>query len=313
MSRSDPAKDMEVRRSGIGGSDAAAVAGESRWRTPMDVWLEKTGQSAPLVETERMRWGTILEDAVAREWSRRTGRKIKRSSITMRCASAPWRMAHIDRAVVTGADGIRRGLEVKTADVRAADEWGEEGSAQIPVEYLYQVQHYLGVTGWDVWHVAVLIGGNTLRTYEVPRDEEMIADLFAIEDAFWQGSVVPRVAPPIDGSEASRRYLESRHTAPKDEVPMTDALYELALQHASLSDAIKRAEAMRDEVANAIREQMGAGGIAQRDNAKVTWSVSSTRRLDAKRLAEEEPEIHARYSVESEQHRLTITVKELSK
>jgi putative phage-type endonuclease len=307
----NPATDLKVRRSGIGGSDAAAVAGQSPWSTPMDVYLEKTGQSAPLVETDRMYWGTTLEDVVAKEWSKRTGLRVRRQRLTMRDASASWRMAHIDRAVIS-TDGLRHGLECKTADRMMAGEFGEQESDQVPVHYLLQCQHYLGVTGWDIWHLAVLIGGNVFRKYVIPRNDELIADLFTIEEDFWLNHVVPRIPPEIDGGEASRRFLESGLIAPTEVTPMTDRMYDLALAYENLSRQIKESGLERDLVANQIREAMGGKGRAARDNAKINWSISTVRRLDQKALVEAHPEIVAPFYVESEQPRLVITVKEAS-
>lgn len=45
---------LEVRKSGIGGSDVAAVLGLSPWK------LDKVGKSAPQEETDAMYWGTCL-------------------------------------------------------------------------------------------------------------------------------------------------------------------------------------------------------------------------------------------------------------
>ena len=69
---------LEWRRRGIGGSDAAAVAGLNRWRSPMQVWLEKTGQIEGSGDNEAMYWGRILEDIIADEFSRRTGKRVRR-------------------------------------------------------------------------------------------------------------------------------------------------------------------------------------------------------------------------------------------
>ena len=60
---------LELRRQGIGGSDAAAILGLNPWKTPMDVWLEKTGEfTRDDEENEQMYWGTVLEAVVAEEF-----------------------------------------------------------------------------------------------------------------------------------------------------------------------------------------------------------------------------------------------------
>lgn len=306
-----------LRQSGIGGSDVAAIVGVSRWSTAMDVWLAKTGQAAPLIPSAAMEWGNLLEDPIARKYAKETGRKVVNASATLDWATGlrarvirpwadkPWRMAHVDRLV----SGESRGLEVKTARF-AGDDWGEQGTDQVPPDYRLQVAWYMALTQRDVWDIAVLIGGSDFRIYTIERDLELEEMLFKVVDDFWLTHVLPRVAPPIDGSEATRRYLESRHTAPEVAIPMSDRLYELALAYESVQREIKDAEARKDALANGIREQMGEAGKAARDNAKVSWTVARSRRLDTTALAEAHPDIVRPFYVESESHRLTVSVKE---
>jgi predicted phage-related endonuclease len=284
----------------------------------MDKYMEKTGQSAPLIETERMHWGNVLEGVVAKEYARTTGRKVRqaptttdpvtglRARVIRHSADKPWRMANVDR--LTSERG--RGFEAKTADRFAASDFGEPGSDQVPPDYLLQCAWYMGVTGFDVWDLSVLIGGNRFATYTIHRDDELIENLWTIGDDFWCNHVGPKIPPPIDGSDASRRFLEAGLVAPDESIPMSDDLYALALHHENLTRTIKDAEIAKDLVANKIREAMGGKGKAQRDNAKVTWSVSTVRRLDTKALAAAHPSVVAPFYVESAQPRLTVTVKE---
>lgn len=49
---------LEYRTLGVGGSEAAVIAGISRWKTPLQVWLEKTGAVPPSsAQTEAAYWG----------------------------------------------------------------------------------------------------------------------------------------------------------------------------------------------------------------------------------------------------------------
>ncbi len=320
--RAEPS-DPRIRRSGIGGSDIAAIVGQSPWSTAMDVWQEKLGLSAPLIETERMRWGTLLEDAIAREYAHKKHRKVRNAPTTLDpvtslharvvrySADKPWRMANVDRLTSDPKDaGIRRGLECKNADRFAGVDFGEEGTDEVPVNYLLQCMWYLGVTGYDVWDLAVLIGGNTHKVYTIKRDEELIENLWTAADEFWTVNVLGKVPPPIDGSESSRRFLEGSHREPKEEIPMTDELYGLALHHGNLGRQLKDLAAAQDLVGNQIRESMQGKGIARRDNVKVTWSIVHSKRLDTTALVGAHPEVVAPFYVESDQHRLTVTVKE---
>ncbi|HHW14817.1 MAG TPA: YqaJ viral recombinase family protein, partial [Firmicutes bacterium] len=132
---------LAERRRGIGGSDAAAIAGLSKWRSPMAVWLEKTGQVEPEEPGEAALWGTKLEDVVARHFAEATGFKVQRCNAILQHPERPWMLANIDRYVLDPARG-RGLLEVKTTNA-----WNHDASEdKAPDHYLIQVHHYLAVT-----------------------------------------------------------------------------------------------------------------------------------------------------------------------
>ena len=55
----------------------------------------------------------------------------------------------------TGSSWEKRiGLECKTASEYLKKEWKDE---EIPVAYLLQCQHYMAVTGYEAWWIAVLM------------------------------------------------------------------------------------------------------------------------------------------------------------
>ena len=70
----------EERRQYIGGSDIAAVMGMSRWKTPLTLWLEKTGEieSTTNSDNEAVELGRELEDFVAKKFTRVTGLKVRK-------------------------------------------------------------------------------------------------------------------------------------------------------------------------------------------------------------------------------------------
>lgn len=188
------------RRTGIGGSDAAAAIGISPWRTPYDLWMEKIGAAEPLPVTEPMRWGTLLEPVVAAEYCRRTDRVIEVPPM-LRDPAWPWMIGHIDGRVVGDP---RRILEVKTTGIGIG--WGEPGTDEIPVQYLTQVHHYLIISHAEVADVAVLVGGQDFRLYQVRYDDDIAGALIDQEHAFWQ-HVQDRVPPdPVNVADAVRRW-----------------------------------------------------------------------------------------------------------
>ena len=68
---------LEHRKLGIGGSDASVVCGINRYKSPVGLWLEKTGQLQPQEAGEAAYWGRQLEVLVRAEFTKRTGIEVK--------------------------------------------------------------------------------------------------------------------------------------------------------------------------------------------------------------------------------------------
>ena len=69
---------LELRRQGIGGSDAAAIVGLDRYRSPFDVYADKLGLKKEQPDNEAMRQGRDLEEYVASRFCEQTGKKVRR-------------------------------------------------------------------------------------------------------------------------------------------------------------------------------------------------------------------------------------------
>src|SRR5690606_38943461 len=193
------AEELMERPRAIGGSDAAVVLGISPWKTRYQLWRELVGESEPVAEeNERLRWGKLLEEPVAREYAERTGRKIRRVNRTLVHPELPYVTGHLDRDVVRGDDPEKRILEVKTTDTWNRTEWGPSGSDEVPDHYLTQVQHYMALTGADICDVAVLVGGNDFRVLHVPRNDRLIGAMLERYVDFWERHVEAKVPPEVE-------------------------------------------------------------------------------------------------------------------
>ena len=178
---------LEARRSGIGGSDVAAVVHLSQWRSAFEVFLDKRGELPLQEDNEPMRWGRILEPVIRHEYEETTGFLVEPVPM-LRCVKHPYMLANLDGLV----SEHKRVVELKTA--RTAEGWGEDGSDEVPLPYVMQVQHYLFITGFEVADVAVLIGGSDFRIMHIEPDRELQDMLVESEYAFWQR--VQRNDPP---------------------------------------------------------------------------------------------------------------------
>ncbi len=291
---------LEHRRQGIGGSDAAAILGINPWKTPMDVWLEKTGEFEDEQEdNEKMYWGNVLEDIIAREFSLRTGMKVRRRNAILSHRTYPFMLANVDRLVV----GHRAGLECKTAGHYASDNW-EMG---VPEFYQAQVQHYMAVTGYEAWYVAVLIAGQEFKFFRLTRDNQFIKDMIDAEQDFWQ-KVQNMTPPPLDGTKASCELIKRLYPkAEKDkEIQLPHEAYQLIQQYDQACEDEKRVKLLKDEAANNLKDMLGTAEKGFIYDRQVTWSSVTSKRFDSKALKKDHPDIYEQYLNESSYRRFSI-------
>jgi len=292
---------LEHRRQGIGGSDAAAILGMNPWKSPMDVWLEKTGEFTEdeSQDNEKMYWGTALEDVVAREFMARTGLKVRRRNAILKHKQYPFMIANVDRLVV----GQSAGLECKTAGYYSTDDW----AMGVPDYYMPQVQHYMAVTGHKAWYVAVLIGGQEFKYYKVARDDSFIRELIQAETAFWK-LVEERTPPPIDGTSASTELIKKLYPEAEKgkEVELPFEAFELIQQYEQACEEEKRIQLIKSEATNRLKDMLGTAEKGTIHGRQVIWQNVTSKRLDSKALQKEHPEIYGRYVRESIYRRFSI-------
>lgn len=231
---------LKQRRIGIGGSDVSAIMGLNAYKSPLSVYLDKIGES-PLEDTssEAAFWGTQLEDVIARHYAETNGVKIRRNNHILIHPEYPWMIANIDREAFSDIRG-HYGVEVKTAGLRNSYLWDD---GNVPVPYVLQMQHYMAVTGWDVFVCPALIGGQQYIEREIPRDEAIIATLIEAEGEFWD-KVQRRIPPAWDGSQEASRILQALY--PKAEtgkqIVLPSTILDVILAHQELDLQVKEAK-----------------------------------------------------------------------
>jgi putative phage-type endonuclease len=273
------------RRTGIGGSDAAAAVGMSKWKTPLQLWLEKRGE-AETSESEPMRWGTLLEPVVRQEYANRTGRTVIVPPGQLRHARLTFAIANVD-----GIADEEILYEGKTA--RTAEGWGEPGSDEVPPDYMIQTQHCMAVAGLAVAHVAVLIGGSDFRIYEVPADPELQELLLEQEAEFWRRVIENDPPEPTSLDDVRRRWRFSNGLS----VPATAEVLAAAAELRGLKQAIALADERAESLAAFIQSNMGeAAELTAGGQVLATWkNVKANPRFDLERFKEEQPDVWKQY------------------
>ena len=257
---------LKRRRQGIGGSDIAGIFGLSNYSTPYTVWADKMGRLPEKEETPQMRLGTDLEWYVARRFFEETGLRVHRDGRTFTNPKYPYSFAHIDRRIT----GEHIGLECKTCSPYRAAEFTDE---EYPIEYHTQALHYLAVTGWEKWYIAVLILGVTFRIYEVSREkyQEEIDETQKTVAFFWENYVLTDTAPPMDGKKATNDALNEVHSDTTDSLINLPHLEENCTQIYALKKQIESIEEEQERYKQEIKLAMGDNERADLGAWFATW------------------------------------------
>ena len=292
---------LRVRSGGIGGSDIGAIAGVNPWDTPLSVYLRKVGELPEKEETEAMYWGTVLEEVVAQEYARRHPEvRVRRINAVLQHPEVPYFLGNIDREIRRKGDPPAI-LECKTTSAWQGGRWRDD----VPDHVMCQVQWYLGITGYPTAVVAVLIGGNEYREFEIGRDDEIIGYLHEIGRRFWEEHVIPRVPPAPEATDLDT--VEAMHPISNGQ---TIDLPPDALTILAEYDAAKEAEAAarqrREEAEARLKAMLGDYESGYAGDRLVIWKTVTQRRLDTKALRAEYPDIYEQYVAESSYRRFEV-------
>jgi putative phage-type endonuclease len=264
---------LEQRMQGIGGSDVSAILMQNPWRTPLDVYLEKTGRAETwAVEPERVKWGKILEPVIAKEYAAQL--ELPPDELyepgLLKHPQIPCILGTPDRMFTTE----RRGLEIKAVNQFQKSEYGEEGTDQVPDHYLLQVAHYLFLTDFALWDLAVLFGGQHLGVFGIYRTSKLDAVIAEAAPKFWRDYVVADRCPPVDETDRYGKFLASvfRNSTSKKVLDATDEFLDWLRQIREAKRAIGYAcqiqQLARNHIMNIIAE---AKGMKAPDGAKAQW------------------------------------------
>lgn len=242
----------EARRTRVGGSEVAPILGLSPWDSYFSLWHRKRGAIGDIEETEDMRWGKRLEAPVCDEFADRHPELVIERAGTYVHPQRDWQLANPDRLGLHTESGEIVVVEAKVA--RFDDEWGEEGTDQIPLHYRAQVRWYLDTFGIERAYVPVLIGGSEFREYEVKHDPSEAEGIRVAVEAFL-ATIHDNVLPDIDRHTATYTALKQLHPDIDDvecEIPGP-----LAAEYQQACADLKTAEEVKQYAVNRICAHIG--------------------------------------------------------
>lgn len=267
--------DHATRRTGIGGSDLPVLLGWSEWKTPLDIWLAKTGQVPPSSgDNAPQEWGHRLEPVILQKLAERYKLEYHPHPGTVRAA-------HLWEHALYTPDALGDGFvaEAKSRSAWTTESWGADGAsgAEVPKSVWAQCQWGMLLLNRPVCYLGVLIGGNDFRSYVIEHDATFTADALALAQAWWERHIVGGERPALDGGDGGNTWLRLTHPSVKDTttVEITDDadpylvglvrdLVRLKTEITALTDQQQRLQQM-------VKAEIGGHAGIRTTAGTVTW------------------------------------------
>ena len=192
----------EKRREGIGASDTPIIMGYSSYKTPYQLYLEKTGQLESDNEmTEQQYWGTEIEPLLIKRFALETGLTVSTPG-TVYHPKYPFIFANLDGWV----ESENAVVEAKCANSFQRKEWDMALTDGIPLVYLIQIAKQCLITDATRGYCAVLIGGMEYKQFIYERDLALEDLILNADLEFWDCVMNHREPDPINTSDCRLKY-----------------------------------------------------------------------------------------------------------
>jgi putative phage-type endonuclease len=310
------------RRQFLGGSDAAAVMGLSPWKTPVELWMFKTGRTQEALEedverTRRLERGKKLEPFIldmTLDKLRDMGLKVEHVATNALYTDPehPWMACEIDfelkiwGEIEVGGRVVRFDGEHINADAKsvgssfARKKWGIEFTEDVPVEYATQFMHGLMVTGRQACLISALRSFDDVDLFWTLRDDAIIAGMRQKEIDFWHDHVLADV-PPDPYKFSDVKFLFP--TAAADAIEATEEIMVKVRDYVRVKAAEKDMKDEGEVLALAIADYMRPHraltyGVDRKGEPRVicTWNDEGMTKFDRKGLQEKHPDVAALFT-----------------
>lgn len=282
---------LKYRQRGIGGSDAGAILGVNKYRSAMEVYMDKLSDTPnEIPDNEAMRQGRDLEDYVAKRFCDQEGKTVRRCKSILQHSEYPFLIADVDRIV----DGENAILECKTASSFLNEKYKKD---DVPLSYIFQCYHYMMVCPKvERVYLAVLIYGLQFKVYTIEREQEQIAALQEREIEWWTRHIIGKEMPEPDGSESCQKMLNTMFDAPEGEKNLSSNC-ELLLKELEASENEARELDKRCvQIKQAIQKELGNAEVGLTETFRVNWKqVKGRETFDKKRFVSEHPHVLDEY------------------
>lgn len=239
------------RHAGLGASDTAIIMGYSHYKTPYQLYLEKTGAiHADEEETEQQYWGNALEPLIIRRFSEANNVEITFPD-TVYHPEYPYIFANLDGWI----ESEKAVVEAKSANSFQRKEWDMAINDGIPMAYLIQIAKQCAITDASRGYCAVLIGGMEYKQFIYERDKALEELIIEADKDFWH-CVQNRIEPdPINTSDCRLKFPKpSPEKISNANFRTTNALAKLMSIKSSIKNLMKHDDEIKMELMAHMRD-----------------------------------------------------------
>lgn len=257
------------RHEGLGASDTPIIMGYSSYKTPYQLYLEKTGNIEPDHEmTEQQYWGNALEPIIINRFAEENDVTVTFPD-TVYHPEYPFIFAHLDGWI----ESENALIEAKSANSFQRKEWDMALTDGIPLVYLIQVAKQCLITNATRGYCAVLIGGMEYKQFIYERDAGLEALILKADLDFWH-CVKNGIEPdPISTSDCRLKFPKPH----PDKVASSNFRTQNALVGLmNVKSSIKDWEKQEDELKMHIMSHMGDAEylMGQEGELLATWKAT---------------------------------------
>lgn len=262
----EPEKWLELRTTGIGGSDVGAIMGLNKYSSPLTVYLSKKNVEG-FKGNAATEWGHILEDPIRKKASEELEIEIISVPGMYTSNDISYMNANLDglcyaeKPITIGNETVEGlgGHEIKTSG--SGEGFSDD---EIPDSYYCQVQHYMAVTGLS-WFILTAFFMNTKKAkhYVIRRNDDFIySKLIPAEKNFWENFVLKDNPPEPLGLDSENEYVSNLNIA--DEVILDTETEDLIAERMDIQHQIKELEQKESALKDSILIKLSA--LSHSDN-----------------------------------------------
>ncbi|ROZ49362.1 hypothetical protein EEB13_05405 [Rhodococcus sp. WS3] len=237
-------------------SKIPSILGISRFKSQFALWHEMAGNvpSEPISESRQddFDYGHAVELAAAEYWRyKNDGWVISRGEVQYTDDALEFgNAATIDGRASRGA--WRRIVEIKTA--RDLEEWGDDGSGEVPADYAAQVIWQQLITGWhEPANIVLWPQYGKPKIYSIEYDAQIAASILTLVRE-WNASLASGIPPELDDSITTYETVRRLHP----EIDGREVQLDAALAHDYLTavtddkEITKRLRGLKTRVLDAM-------------------------------------------------------------